>query len=130
MKQTIRSLLQKHLVDLGKFNTAWEGVNTIPKLPYQSVYLNVSTSDTGAISNKPHALDAGFLQVTLFYALGSGTKAIEDRATSIRNHFYGKSFLKDGIQVVIHTPPVIGGALTVDDKLAVPVTINFKAYEL
>lgn len=130
MKQVIRSVLQKHLADLGKFNTAWEGVKVAPKLPYQSVYLNVSTSETGAISDRPHAMDSGFFQVTLFYELGQGSKAIEDRATAIRKHFYGKSFIKDGVQIVIHEPPVIGGLFIVDDKVSLPLTINFKAYEL
>ena len=130
MKQIIRSVLQKHITDLGKFNTIWEGVKDLPNLPYQTVYLNISTSETGAISDRPHAEDTGFFQITLFFELGNGTKAIEDRASIIRNHFYGKSFLKDGVQVVIHSPPAIGGALIVDDKLALPITINFKAYEL
>lgn len=130
MKQKVRSILQKHLDGLGKFNTAWEGVKSIPKLPYQTVYLNISTSETGAISDRPLAEETGFLQVTLFYESGSGTKAIEDRATLIRDRFYGQSFTKDRVQVVIHKPPNIGGIFLIDDKLALPVTINFTAYEL
>ncbi len=130
MKQKVRSVLQKHLEALGKFNTAWEGVKTAPKLPYQTVYLNISASETGAISDRPLAEEVGFFQVMLFYESGMGTKSIEDRADIIRNHFYGQSFTKDGVQIVIHKPPNIGGVFLNDDKLALPITINFTAYEL
>lgn len=130
MKSTIRSILQNHLTDLGKFNTAWEGVNNLVKLPYQSVFLNISTSTTSAIADRPLATETGFFQVTLFYPLGKGTKAIEQRASEIRQHFYGLSQIEEGVQVVVHAPPQIGGTFLTDDKLALPITINFTAYEL
>ncbi len=109
MKQIIRSVLQTHLNQLGQFNTAWEGVLNTPKLPYQTLHLTISSSDTGAISDRPHAEELGFLQLTLFYEAGLGTKAIEERATAIRRHFYGQSFIKDNVQIIIHKPPLIGG---------------------
>ncbi|EGT78778.1 hypothetical protein BFQ30_08345 [Haemophilus quentini] len=130
MKQIIRSVLQTHLNQLGQFNTAWEGVLNTPKLPYQTLHLTISSSDTGAISDRPHAEELGFLQLTLFYEAGLGTKAIEERATAIRRHFYGQSFIKDNVQIIIHKPPLIGGIFLNDNKLALPVTINFTAYEL
>lgn len=130
MKAIIRSILQSHLTELGKFNTAWEGVNNKVELPYQSVFLNISTTTTSTISDRPRATETGFLQVTLHYPLGDGTKAIEQKADEIRRHFYGQSIIEDGIQVVIHSPPVIGGTFLMDDKLAMPITINFTAYEL
>ncbi|MGX2975566.1 phage tail terminator-like protein [Ursidibacter arcticus] len=130
MKSTIRSIIQTHLTELGKFNTAWEGVNNKVELPYQSVFLNISSTTTSIISDRPLATETGFLQVTLHYPLGNGTKAIEQRADEIRRHFYGKSFIEDGIQVVIHSPPHLGGTFLMDDKLVMPMTINFTAYEL
>ncbi|MDD7545575.1 phage tail terminator-like protein [Actinobacillus porcinus] len=130
MKQAIRGILQGHLVDLGKFNTAWEGVNNQVALPYQSVYLSVSTADTATISDKPLAVETGFLQVTLFYPNGKGTASIEARAALIRDHFYGQSIIDEDIQVVIHQPPMLGGIFLVDDKLALPITIHYTAYEL
>lgn len=130
MKAIIRSILQNHLVELGKFNTAWEGVNNAVKLPYQAVFLNISSSQTSTIADRPLATETGFLQVTLFYPLGNGTKAIEQRAGEIRQHFYGLSIIEDGVQVVVHSPPQIAGAFLTDDKLALPITINFTAYEL
>lgn len=130
MKAKTRAILQAHLVKLGKFNTAWEGVKNSPPLPYQEVWLNVSSSSTGAISDKPHAVDSGFLQVTLYYPSGNGTKEIESKASEIRRHFYGKSIEKEGVQVVIHSPPQIGGIFLIDDKLALPITVNYSAYEL
>ena len=118
MKQIIRSVLQTHLNQLGQFNTAWEGVLNTPKLPYQTLHLTISSSDTGAISDRPHAEELGFLQLTLFYE------------AAIRRHFYGQSFIKDNVQIIIHKPPLIGGIFFNDNKLALPVTINFTAYEL
>ncbi|TYG33322.1 hypothetical protein FW755_12410 [Lonepinella koalarum] len=130
MKAQIRSILQAHLLALGEYNTAWEGVANYPPLPYQAVWLSLSASRTGTISGNPKAIDTGFLQVTLYAEIGKGTKTVESRATQIRQHFYGQSIIADNIQVVIHTPPVIGGIFLQDNKLALPVTINFEAYEL
>lgn len=130
MKAIIRSILQTHLTELGKFNTAWEGVDNKVKLPYQSVFLNVSSSTTATIADRPLSQETGFLQVTLFYPMGKGTKAIEQRASDIRSHFYGLSVIEEGVQVVIHSPPHIGGTFLTDDKLALPITIYFTAYEL
>lgn len=130
MKAIIRSILQTHLTELGKFNTAWEGVDNQVKLPYQAVFLNISTSQTSSISDRTLSTETGFLQVTLFYPMGKGTKAIEQRASDIRSHFYGLSVIEDGVQVVIHSPPRIGGTFLTDDKLALPITIYFTAYEL
>ncbi|WP_337678114.1 phage tail terminator-like protein [Rodentibacter pneumotropicus] len=130
MKAKVRSILQTHLADLGEFNTAWEGINNSPKLPYQTVWLTISTAQTGAISSKPHSKETGFMQVTLHYPAGNGTQDIEERASQIRKHFYGQSFIQENVQVVILSPPLIGGIFLSDDKLALPITINFTAYEL
>ncbi|WP_439259488.1 phage tail terminator-like protein [Lonepinella sp. BR2930] len=130
MKEKIRSILQSHLLALGEYNTAWEGVKNNPPLPYQSVWLAISASHTGSIAEHPRAVDVGFLQITLYAEIGKGTQAIESRATQLRRHFYGQSIITDDVQLVIHTPPVIGGIVLQDNKLALPVTINFEAYEL
>lgn len=130
MKATIRAILQTHLIDLGRFNTAWEGVNNKVSLPYQSVSLTISTSTTSSIADCPRSTETGFLQIILFYPIGQGTRAIEERASEIRQHFYGQNFIDNGVQVVVHSPPLLGGTFLSDDKLALPITINFTAYEL
>ncbi|QPB42225.1 phage tail terminator-like protein [Rodentibacter haemolyticus] len=130
MKAKVRSILQAHLIDLDKFNTAWEGVNNDLSLPYQTVWLSLMSAATGAISSRPHAVETGLLQITLYYAAGNGTQEIEERASLIREHFYGQSLIDDNVQVVIHSPPIIGGIFLNDDKLALPITINYSAYEL
>ncbi|AUK48906.1 TPA: hypothetical protein QBZ91_002072 [Pasteurella multocida] len=131
MKMKIRAILQGHLSEINDdIETVWEGVGSEPNLPYQSVFLNISSSLTSAISDKPKSQETGFLQVTLYYQSGRGTLEIEERANQIRQHFYGKSFAKKGVQVVIHSPPQIGGTYLNDNILALPVTINFTAYEL
>ncbi|MCW4596828.1 DUF4128 domain-containing protein [Pasteurella multocida subsp. multocida] len=130
MKAKIRAILQSHLAKINGIETAWEGVVSTPNLPYQSVFLNISSTLTGAIGDKPKAQETGFLQITLYYQSGKGTAEIEKKASQIRQHFYGKSFTKNGVQVVIHSPPQIGGTYLNDNILALPVTINFTAYEL
>ncbi|HDR1324110.1 TPA: hypothetical protein QB381_001584 [Pasteurella multocida] len=130
MKAKIRAILQSHLAKISDIETAWEGVENVLNLPYQSVFLNISSTLTGAISDKPKAQETGFLQVTLYYSSGKGTAEIEEKASQIKQHFYGKSFTKKGVQVVIHSPPQIGGTYLNDNILALPVTINFTAYEL
>ncbi|MDY0633776.1 phage tail terminator-like protein [Pasteurella multocida] len=130
MKAKIRAILQGHLAKISDIETAWEGVESVLNLPYQSVFLNISNALTGAISDKPKAQETGFLQVTLYYSSGKGTAEIEEKASQIRQHFYGKSFAKKGVQVVIHSPPQIGGTYLNDNILVLPVTINFTAYEL
>lgn len=130
MKAIVRQVLQQHLVELDTFNTAWEGVKNEPNLPYQFVYLTVSAAQTSTISEKPLATETGFMQITLFYELNQGTYEIEQRASLIRQHFYGQSFIQDNVQVVIHSPPLIAGTFLNEDKLALPVTIYYTAYQL
>ena len=103
MKLQIRRILESHLAKLDAFPTAWEGVKTEPKLPYQAVYLTVNTAKTSTISDKPLATETGLLQLTLFFDNGQGTKAIEQRASQL--------FLSG-------------------NSLALPITIPFTAYQL
>lgn len=130
MKPQIRRILESHLAKLDTFPTAWEGVKTEPKLPYQAVYLSVNTAKTSTISDKPLATETGFLQLTLFFDNGQGTKAIEQRASQLRQHFYGLSVVESHIQLIIHHPPQIGGLFLSGNSLALPITIPFTAYQL
>lgn len=126
----IRSILQTHLIALGDFNTAWEGIENKITLPYQSVYLQPVSSITTAIGDKPKFTDTGYLQVTLYYPTNNGTQDITARAERIRYHFYGLNIVKNNIQVVIHSPPQIGGIFLNDGCLTLPMTINYTAYQL
>ncbi|OBX06184.1 phage tail terminator-like protein [Gallibacterium genomosp. 3] len=126
----VRSILQTHLISLDDFNTAWEGVESQITLPYQTVYLQPVTAVTTVISDKPKSTDTGYLQVTLYYESNQGTQAITERAESIRNHFYGLNVIQNNVQVVIHSPPQIGGIFLNDGALALPITINYTAYQL
>lgn len=130
MKAKIRAVLQQHLLALNPFNTAWEGVSNQPKLPYQSVFLTTSTSETQGIADRPLATETGFLQITLFYPIGQGTANIEQRAERIRQHYFGRSLIYENVQIIINHPPLVGGVYLVDEKLALPITINYSAYEL
>lgn len=130
MRQIVRMVLQRHLADFDTFPTAWEGINSNFTAPYQSVWLNTSTSETGSITDKPKAKETGFLQVTLFYPMGNGTRLIEERASELRRHFYGLSVIEDNVQVVVQSPPLVASVQRLDNLLALPITINYSAYEL
>lgn len=130
MKQKIRRILESHLVDLDNFSTAWEGVTHPSTLPYQSIYLTISSTETGTIGSRGLAEESGFLQINLFFPNGEGSGKIEARAEQLREHFYGLSLIDDGIQVITHQPPLIGGLFLSGNSLALPITIYFTAYEL
>lgn len=130
MRQIVRMVLQRHLADFDTFPTAWEGVNGDFSAPYQSVWLNTSTSETGTIADKPKAKETGFLQVTLFYPMGEGTQRIEERASELRQYFYGFSIIEENVQVVVQSPPLVANVQRLDNLLALPITINYSAYEL
>lgn len=130
MRSIVRSVLEQHLTELNPFNTVWEGILDSPKLPYQAVNLTVSTSETASISNTPKARETGFLQVTLFYPLDQGVRAIETRANEIRQHFYGQAWIEERVQILIQQPPLVASLLRSDNALMLPITIYFTAYEL
>lgn len=130
MKQKIRRILEQHLVKFDNFPTAWEGVKFEPKGNYQAVFLSINSANTSTISDKPLSTETGFLQLTLFFDNGQGTKVIEQRASQLRQHFYGLNVLEPHIQLVIHHPPQIGGIFLSGNSLALPITISFTAYEL
>jgi len=130
MKPKIRQRLESHLAKFDTFPTAWEGVKVEPVLPYQAVHLTMTSAKTGTISQRGLAEEQGFLQITLFYPVGLGMKDIEQRASDLRAYFYGWNTIANNLQLVIHSPPLIGGAFLSGNAIALPITINFTAYEL
>ncbi|GAB1668164.1 phage tail terminator-like protein [Mannheimia haemolytica] len=130
MRPIIRSVLEQHLTELNPFNTVWEGIIDSPKLPYQTVSMTTSTNETASIGNAPKAKQSGFFQVTLYYPLDQGTKAIEERADEICRHFFGQVWIEDNVQILVQQPPLVASLHRLDNSIALPVTIYFSAYEL
>lgn len=131
MNKLIRKILLTHFTKLETdFQTIFEGVKTTPKLPYQSLYLQPTTSSTRAISDRPHAEFNGYLQITLNVALGAGTAMFDEQADLISQHFYGQTFIEQGLQLVIQQPPQIGGIFFSEGHLAMPITVYYTAFQL
>lgn len=130
MRPIIRSVLEQHLTELNPFNTVWEGIIEDFPLPYQTVHLTTSTSETATIGNTPKTTETGFLQVTLYYPLDRGTKAIEQRASDIRHHFFGHSWIEEDVQIIVHQPPLVSSLIRQDNALVLPVTVYYTAYQL
>lgn len=130
MPPIIRSVLEQHLTELNPFNTVWEGIIDSPKLPYQTVSMTTSTNETASIGNAPKAKQSGFFQVTLYYPLDQGTKAIEERADEICRHFFGQVWIEENVQIMVQQPPLVASLHRLDNSIALPVTIYFTAYEL
>jgi hypothetical protein len=130
MRKTVRAVLQRHLANFDDFPTAWEGITGNFTAPFQQVWLNTSTSETGAIGEQPKAKESGFLQITLYFPLGQGTGEMEDRATALQAYFYGAVWVENGVQVMITAPPLIAGVQRLDNLLALPITINYTAHQL
>lgn len=109
--------------------TQWENAPYTPVVdtPYQRV--NLLMNEPAAIEmSGAHHQEAGFMQVTLCYPLGTGHGAATTRAELIRQTFYrGATFTSGGVTTTIERHPEIAPALIEDDRYAVPVRVRFFA---
>lgn len=111
---------------------AWEGVTFKPLagVPMQRINIvwaspqNPSYGDKTSIQTR----ESGFMQVTLYYPLGVGTKDVLSRAQLIKSTFpRGHSFSSNGITVNISGTAEIMGGVPVEEHYVVPVRIPFWA---
>lgn len=131
MTKLIRKILLNHLNALKQgFTTVYETLSTRPSLPYQTVYLQQTQATTGAISTRPHAEKHGYLQITLYVKANQGTADVDEQADRLTQHFYGFSHIEQGWQIMIDSPPLVGGLYAENGVMACPITIYFTAYEL
>jgi hypothetical protein len=109
--------------------TAWESVAYTPVTgtPYQRVSLLPATPDNPSIG-AALARQTGIFQVTLMYPPNAGTQEATARAEAICTYFArGTSWTKDGVVVHIDSTPAIGPAMPDGDRLALPVSIRYRA---
>ncbi|MDP8184407.1 phage tail terminator-like protein [Phocoenobacter skyensis] len=133
MNKLIRFLLLNHLDELdSKFKILYEGVVNSLNLPCQTVYLQPTSTTTSTIGTSAKATDKGYLQVTLHCENNKGTSLLDEQADRIRRHFYQATLIdkNQNLQIIIDNPPLTGGIFFVDGHLAMPITINYTAYEL
>lgn len=71
----------------------------------------------------------GMLQVSVFWKRGQGVIKPLDVAGQIINHFKNHVLFASGIRITIDPEPWAAGPLQDDDRVQVPVTIPFHAFE-
>lgn len=112
--------------------TAWEGTHFKPHagVPTQRVHFifsepfNPSYGDGSSVLTR----ESGFMQVTLFYPNGFGTRDVMSRAQLIKSTFpRGSSFSSNGTIVHIDGTPEMMNGVPVEEHFAVPVRIPFWA---
>ena len=107
-------------------DTAYENKQHTPVqgTPYQAVYLMPAAPVNPEMGRLTQ--ERGFMQVSLFYPLGTGPAAATARAELIRQTFYrGRSFVASGVTTTIENTPEIAPAMVDDDRYHVPVRIRF-----
>jgi len=109
--------------------TAWEGVAfaTVPLVPYQRVNLIPANPENPSFGDG-HSRELGIFQLTLYYPIQKGTRAIMQRAEQIRNLFKrGFSCSANGVTVNIdRTGRILPGTPTDEAYIAV-VRIPYRA---
>jgi hypothetical protein len=108
--------------------TAWENsadYSPVKNVPYQLVNI-LFAEPVNPEMNGRYIQQEGYMQVTLRYPHGAGSKDCMTQAQAIRDWFYrGLQVAANGITVTINrTPNVSPGALD-GDRYAVPVKIRF-----
>lgn len=108
--------------------TIWENTEGTPVngTAYQRVFLLPGPPLNLEIG--PSYTEQGYLQVSLYYPLGTGPAAATARAEAIRAAFkFASTHTASGVKVLITATPEIGPARTEDDLYFLPVRVRFEA---
>lgn len=111
---------------------AWEGVMFKPLagVPMQRINFVWSTPQNPSYGDKTSVLsrESGFMQVTLYYPLGIGTRDVLTRAQLIKSTFpRGSAFSSNNITVHISGTAEVMNGVPLEDHFVVPVRIPFWA---
>ena len=127
----IRRALEKRLALLTPVvATAYENVAFTPAVgvPYQAVTLMPATPDNSIMGSTQY-LAIGLFQISLFYPVGTGPGAAQDRAELLKTHFKrGSTFVESGVSVLVTYTPAIASAMTDGDRFHVPITVRWQAF--
>lgn len=108
--------------------TIWENTEGTPVngTAYQRVFLLPGPPRNIEIG--PSYTEQGYLQVSLYYPLGTGPAAATARAEAIRAAFkFASTHTASGVTVLVTATPEIGPARTEDDLYFLPVRVRFEA---
>lgn len=101
-----------------------EDYTTIPGTPYQRAQMLFATPANPTLNGFYREL--GFLQVTLYYPLKTGSGAAITQAETIREAFpNGRSFVTGKVTTIIGGTPIILPSSIDEDRYACPVRVPF-----
>lgn len=126
----VKRALERHLNNLTPaLSTAYEGESFSPVAgtPYQRVQLVPRGVENPVLGDEYHRL-IGEFQVFLAYPLNKGTGAALQRAELVKNHFKRGTFFQEGdVRVHVLETPDIKGTVITQDRLVVPIIIDYTA---
>lgn len=126
---SVKKALRQALVAFDTFPTQWENDLFKPTdgVAYQKVNFVIAEPQNPEMAGTFY-IEQGFMQVMLFYPVGTGEGAADIRAQALRDYFKnGLPFTADGINVTINRTPYIAQGATDGNRYAVPVKIRFFA---
>jgi len=125
----IQSALELALAAMPELPTAWENTLFTPvvDVPWQKVnFLFVQPDDV--TMDATFYRERGYMQLTLYYPLLTGSRSAKLRAELIRKTFpRGSTFSSNGITTVIDRTPEIGTGVPHDESYVVIVRVPFYA---
>ncbi|WP_112803580.1 phage tail terminator-like protein [Rhizobium sp. SYY.PMSO] len=71
----------------------------------------------------------GLLQVSVYWKAGGGLIKPLDAAGQIIDHFNNKTLFASGVKITISGEPWAAGPIQEDDRVQIPVTIPYTAFE-
>ena len=125
----IQIALEKALNNIAPaISTRWPNTKIIKTLPYQEVYFFFAPPVHNELGTGLHRID-GLLQVSLFYELLKGKNEAMARAELIRQAFpRGSSHSEGSTNVMIYRSPHIKQMIEEEDRLHLPIDIEFYSY--
>ena len=126
----VKKSLERHLSTLvPNIDTAYEGDSYTPVsgTPYQRIQIVPRRVENPVFGSEYYRM-IGEFQVFLAYPLNRGTGDVLTQAERVRNHFKrGTSFLENNTRVHILSTPEILSAIVTQDRIVVPVMIEYTA---
>lgn len=129
--QALRAILEQEVAGITPaIDTVWENGDSYSPVagqPYQQVFVNLGDPANPEL-NGSFFVERGYMQVTLRYPSGKGTKDVEARVQKIRDAFpFGLSISANGITVTVNRTPTRAIGAQDGDRYVVPVKVFFTA---
>lgn len=99
---------------------------TVPDGAYQKCSILLANPDNPEMGD--YYEDNGYMQIMLFFPIGSGSGDTDAYADSVRDWFpKGLSLTDDGVNVTVYYTPTISQGVEDGDRYTMPIKIRFNA---